>query len=657
MFFNRLFLESLTRLNLYDSVAEMPVPLTERGLLVNDCTNSFTAPVSLEAIKRLPPYQFATWMSKHARPADHEAATIRNNQQMEQRFFSEIRERKGFSTDVLDWVFERSTGWKLNRPEQTRVIYPQGYLSAAAIIYPPPAREEQYKPVSVSTFESNSYDGKDYDFHEGWTQEGASPLQNLIDKAKDDPDANIFGGGLPPTKLIIDFHRNIFVPAMNATLDWTDQQIEELHQYPRTGGAIRHREMVIDRFLGDQEKQIITTNFSDQKRSEGLFFTYGSQQALTYMGELLTDKYKATAENPVELAVTDPIYPGLLLALKKFLKSGILKFRVIPIDDRGNIDTVALREALGSNRCKALYLSEGNPLPLKFANLHQVADILEEKRFRKKLVFEDRAYLGLGSTEENALIHILPNRVVAFETFSKRGVPFRTGLVYSNMTPDRFAWIRSAMLDYQWNDTLGYSGLLSGSIAAILDYEQTTGVLKIFTRKHIDEAKQHYEEQRVLYLEAYEEALDLAFGEEQYNIMDKVIVGNQMFMFGWRKTPIPANKYVRAGMEMKLYSLSGSNCTPKRNQIAGPFNPRSPSNFRLRQNYTWMPPVSLRIGVFKDVLLEVVATKMPQAKKIEAIERLKKRITQLNGDSPRPEVEAFIQKVKENNWKLPASDS
>ena len=37
-----------------------------------------------------------------------------------------------------------------------------------------------------------------------------------------------------------------------------------------------------------------------------------------------------------------------------------------------------------------------------------------------KTVFEDRAYLGLGATDSNSLFHLLDNRVVAFETFSKK---------------------------------------------------------------------------------------------------------------------------------------------------------------------------------------------------------------------------------------------
>ncbi len=597
--------------------------------------------------------------AQNAKPVDSEAERLQYNFKMNTRFRNEMLSRQGFSPDVLDFAFEQLTGYKYNRPPVNRssVRSPTQLGAEVAVSFAPSIGLKtlyKNKPLFEPVLRAESEMTDDLFF--GWELEGPSPLQLMIAKAKEDPDANLFGGGLPPSALIEKFHREIFIPAMMATAKWTTEKILALWQYPDAGALALHRRQIIDKYLGERERKTIIDNFGEDKRHEGLFFTYGSQQALTYMAEMLVDKEKATAENPVELAVTDPVYPGLLMAAKKFLERGVLKLRVVPIDEAGNLNTQALEETLRNPRCKGFYLSEGNPMPVRFNNLSEVAKTFQKKEFQDKLVFEDRAYLGLGATEENSLFDLLPDRVVAFETFSKKGAPFRVGLVYSNMTPDRFRFIRETLSKYQYNDTLGYSGLLSGITYAILAFDSRTESLHRFTEQHLLDAQAHYERQRTLYAASYKEALNLVFGDGQYNLNDKVVIGNRMFMFGWRKTSVPADLYVKAGADIKLYSLSGTTCIPKTKDVVGNFDASlSPSNFRLRQNYTWIGETALKIGVLKDVILEVVFSDLAPEQKETAVFRLTARVTEINGGKVKPEINAFIDKVRRNDWTYPAN--
>ncbi len=594
----------------------------------------------------------------NAKPVDSEAERLQHDFAMNTRLRQEMLSRQGFSPDVLDFAFEKLTGYKHNRPQANRSPVRSSTQLGAEVgvgltssgLRTLFSEKPLFEPVLRA--ESAGID----DLFLGWELEGPSPLQQMIAKAKEDPDACLFGGGLPPTTLIEKFHREIFIPAMMATAKWTTEKILALWQYPDAGALALHRRQIIDKYLGERERKTIIDNFGEDKRHEGLFFTYGSQQALTYMVEMLVDQERATPENPVELAVTDPVYPGLLMAAKKFLERGVLKLRVVPIDEAGNLNTQALEETLRNPRCKGFYLSEGNPMPVRFNNLSEVAKTFQKKEFQDKLVFEDRAYLGLGATEENSLFDLLPDRVVAFETFSKKGAPFRVGLVYSNMTPDRFRFIRETLSKYQYNDTLGYSGLLSGITYAILAFDSRTESLHRFTEQHLLDAQAHYERQRTLYAASYKEALNLVFGDGQYNLNDKVVIGNRMFMFGWRKTSVPADLYVKAGADIKLYSLSGTTCIPKTKDVVGNFDASlSPSNFRLRQNYTWIGETALKIGVLKDVILEVVFSDLAPEQKETAVFRLTARVTEINGGKVKPEINAFIDKVRRNDWTYPAN--
>ena len=307
-----------------------------------------------------------------------------------------------------------------------------------------------------------------------------------------------------------------------------------------------------------------------------------------------------------------------------------------------------MNEALESERCKAFYLAEGNPIPKQITNLREVAEVFQTEKFKDKLVFDDHAYEGLGATEENSLLDLLPNRVIGFKTLSKKAAPFRVGFVYSNMTPERFQFIRETMLKNQYDSKLGFSGVLSGTVAAILQLDSETNV---FTN-HIEKAQAYYETQRQLYETTYKQALDLVFGEDQYDFDDEVTIGKKMFMFGWRNThQVPADLYARAGVGIKLYSLSGSSSRPKTENIVGEQVSDSPTLHHLRQNYTWIKPENLQIGIFKDVMLQVIFSDISVDEKRSAVERLYENLIQLNKGKSLPEVEAFIDRISANGWQ------
>lgn len=579
---------------------------------------------------------------------DHAAEKMQYDYQMNNRFIRELKAKNGFSDEVMDWKFEQFTGIRIVRSKSERPMVRFGTepLTIGVGVHLP-TNSPKAAQQEIRYELANPYP----EFEDWSNPEGESPLQKMIALAKADPDASLFGGGLPPAELTAAFHRNVFIPALVATLKWSDKEIDALiHNYPDAGAGRDHRNLVIDNYIGEEERNVIRQNFTKEKQSDGLFFTYGSQQALSYMVRMLVLKTKdVTAENPVEIAITDPTYAGLLMASDEFMKQGLIKFRIIPINEKtGQMDINALKSALNSKRCEALYLAEGNPIPRQITNLDEVAEELKKEEYLGKKVFEDRAYLGLGATEKNSLFHLLPNRVVAFETFSKKGAPGRIGLVYSNMEPGKFAFIKEAMLKPQYNEILGYSGNLSGEIVAILKYDEETHV---FT-EHIQKVQAFYEKQRALYEKSYREALYLAFENDNLSLDDEVIIGKEKFMFGWRNTHhVPADLYAKIGEKIKLYSLSGTTCRPGSKYIAGDQPSDPPTLHYLRQNYTRIKPESLKIGVYKDVFLEVVlSATMGEGEKQRAIERLYKKMIELN-HGILPEVETFIEKISQNHYQ------
>lgn len=610
---------------------------------------SLSAPFALEATQHF------------QKVIDRDAERMQHNRQMSKRFCDELIAGNGFSSESINWSFAQLTGIII--PEKTssndKQSAKQAALSTGVTVFSNSERTKETKTEPKLLFDGAASAD---DLFYGWKLEGESALQKMIAQAAKDPEACLLGGGLPPTALILEFFEKIYLPAIKKMKSWSKEKKVELLQYPKAGGALSHRKTVVDHFLSSKERKAIINNFGKENRADGLFFTNGSQEALSMMIEMLVSQGKATKRNPIELAVTDPTYPGLLMAADKFLQQGVLKLRIVPIDEKtGKIDTKALDTALSDpkGRCNAFYLAEGNPLPKQIANLNEVAKILKKSKHKNKIVFDDHAYDGLGATEKNSLFELLPNQVVSFKTLSKKAAPFRVGFVYSNMSPERFQYIRETMLKNQYDSKLGFSGVLSGTVAAILELDVETakksGARVGVFKEHIKKAKAHYETQRKLYAATYKQALDLAFGKNKYNLDDEVVIGKKMFMFGWRNTHhVPADLYTRAGAEIKLYSLSGNSSRPNKKYIRGERYSNSPTKNHLRQNYTWIKPENLQIGIYKDVLLQVVfSKKMSSEERREAVERIYRRILELNGNKLLKEVDDFIDKVSANHWKYP----
>lgn len=598
---------------------------------------NLAAPFALEATK---PFQ---------KVIDHDAERMQYDCQMSKRFCDELKEGIGFSPEVVAWSFGQLTGVELVHRKSTINANIGTAIPIGIYVGFPRSHIDENNQTKEFSLLADGVDPKV--LFEGWSLPTKTDLQKAIEMASKDPSVSLLGGGLPPEKLIMEFFFKVFVPSLKNIIHIPKKEIKEIInmlQYPAGGGVASHREAVIDFFLKPSESQVIKDNFTEERRAEGLFMTYGSQEALSMMIKTLVDQGNASTSDPVEIAITDPTYAGLLMAADEFLARGVLKFRIIPFDEKtGQIDKKTLDEALKSKRCKALYLAEGNPIPKKITNLDDVAKVL--KKHEDKIVFDDHAYDGLGATEENTLFDRLPGQVVVFKTISKKASPFRAGFVYSNMTPEGFANIRENMLRYHYNGTLGYSGILSGIVANILKYDAKTDALK----KHVKRAQDYYEEQRQLYKTTYLEALNIFFEGADYNLDDEVIIGEERFMFGWRNTKgVPANTYTETGAEIKLISVSGTGCRPNSKYIAsGEEYKDDKSDHRLRQNYTWPEKQKLQIGIFKDVLLELVFSNKTEEEKGRIADSLYKEMREFNKMKRIPEVEQFIERMAKAQWK------
>lgn len=610
-------------------------------------------------LNALPSVDFIAATSIIGIKADLAAEKMQHDYQMRSKFFTELNSERRFSSDAKQWILEQLIGIKLIQSERSTNNSILQSITVGAATTNNLDRKATSKVESDQTLKV-LVEGASGPF-DSWELPIVGDLQKGIARAGKDPEDCVLIGGLPPTELIMQFNDNVLEPALDLMKGWSRDEKVECLQYPNGGAANRHRNAMIDNFLRPNERQVIIQNNTSENRANGLFFTNGSQEALSMMIEILVSQEKGTKENPVELAITDPTYAGLLMAADKFLKKGEIKFRIIPVDKNGKIDTKALDEALKSKRCKALYLAEGNPLPKQITNLDEVAKVFQNPDYDDKIVFDDHAYDDLGATTENNLFDLLPNKVVSFKTFSKKAAPFRVGFVFSNMTPENFKYVRDPMLKIQYDSKLGFSGLLSGTVAAILQLDAKTAKTSetsegVFT-EHIRKAQAYYEKQRQLYKATYINAFNLIFGENKYNLEDEVTIAEKMFMFGWRDThQTEADIYSKAGMEMKLFSLSGSNCRPKPEYIVGNQFPNSPTLFHLRQNYTWIEPKKLQLAIFKDVILETVFSKMDEGAKQIAVEKLYRKLIELN-DGDLPEVGKFIQKVQANGWQYPKETS
>lgn len=562
--------------------------------------------------------------------------------------------------DVASWLFYKLTGYNIEGEEKytsssrtaTEMVQPAVGVEYPSRVIFPKIVEPEFKldQADEEALEKNGWDPEEVKpYFEKWKAPVLSQLQILIGKSKENPNALLMGGGLPPSEKIMGAYK-----IMRKAYNWADRHykyenkvayVDRLLQYPATpGGAKEHRESVIDIHLNETERSHIINAYGDENRSNGLFFTNGSQEALHLMCKSVATQFQATAENPVEIAVMDPVYPGFLMAAKEFLEEGTLKLRIIPMDKKGNIDIDSLNQALSNDRCKTVYFSEGNPQPTAIANFDEVVEALRAKE-REVLVFEDRAYKGLSEGEEKSLFEQLPEMVIGIQTFSKMFAPgIRLGYLFAGSKNNIL--VRDTMLTLQYNRNLGVSGHATGTMSAILEYDRFTAQTDPehkgkFTR-HKEGVKEYYHKRKEMYKTWYQKALDIAYGAGNYDIDDEVVTG--IGMFGWRKTPVDSYSYADLGTKIGLFSLPGGECIPKQDQIAGDTQiADSSSQKRMRQNFTWIGEERLPLAVVVDVLLGVtLRNDIPVTEKEQTLRKLYSLAKRLNKNKDIPELKGFI---------------
>lgn len=404
------------------------------------------------------------------------------------------------------------------------------------------------------------------------------------------------------------------------------------------------REIVVDQYIGEHERGILESIHGHENRSNGLWLTDGSQEAL----KLMLDAFKANRKDkskPVELVVTDPTYAGFLVAAGSFLDEGSLKLRVVPLNPDGSVNLSALDDALNNPNSIGVYLAEGNPMPKEINNKAEMAQMMKEKHSDKAII-EDRAYRGLGANEENTFMRLAPEQTIVYETVSKKASPgLRVGIVYTGLPKESSAKFQQAMTSSQFANSLGLPGYSGGVLAAILELDQENGLFK----NHVEKVAANYRQKREVFGKSYEEMLRLAFGNHFVSLDDEIDI--DIGMFGWRNTHhVDATQYADAGAEMGLISLPGSECIPTKDEyILGPGTESSPSRHRMRQNLTWDSESAIQIGVAKDVMLQVIFSDMDPLDKEQTCQRLLNRAEEIS-KSERPEIRKLLLRVSQNGW-------
>ncbi len=217
---------------------------------------------------------------------------------------------------------------------------------------------------------------------------------------------------------------------------------------------------------------------------------------------------------------------------------------------------------------------------------------------------------------------------------------------YTGIKTKHASLLQKTVLAEQYATDLGTRGVLTGSLYAILKHQH-----REFS-KHREKVNRRYQEKRELYLNTYNEVLARAFGMGSYNLSDKVHA--DIGMFGWRRTPVHSTIYARAGALIGLFSLPGSTCTPEMRYVVDHANKQSESFYYMRQNHTWDSRRAIKIGIVKDVILELLYTKdIPINHKIYAIERLRDMAEKYNGGQRCKEIDKFINLVAKNGWIIP----
>lgn len=572
---------------------------------------------------------------------------------MHQLFAHELGEmaagqRTEFSAITTNGLFHELTGFTLtvdaSAAQQESSSHPALY-SESADLETTTATAEKKPTLELSA-----------GMPDDWSAGDISLLAKIIGAAKPDLDdpkkLSNLGGGLPPPELIREFFQHVFIPTIEHIAANSEQFLHraaEGLQYPtRSGGTERLRLGLIDHFIPIPARNKILENFV--RPAEGLFVVNGSQEALGLVGDYLVTQEKATPEQPAVLVVTEPIYPGMLLALEPQLRLGLIKLRVVPTNKDG-LAIDQLTKALQDPKCKAIYLSEGNPVPGKL-NYAAIAEAIKAAG-HKVMVFQDMAYKDLGASEmEESLFTQLDSGVVVFETTSKKGAPgSRMGLVYSNETAENFAKFRQSFLNPAYNRSLGYSGMADLTWQAILAREAEVARLGQPTplETHVQKCQEYYERRRQLYVQTMTETLRLVLNKEDITADDlnqEATIGDARFMFVWRNTGVDALEYSKiAAQELALLMLPGVACRAEKAFLIDPTEANDEVLKWARQNYTWLDEINLKLGVYKDALLKVALTMADEEKRTSTMRRLEEKITELNGGEPRPEVASFMGKI------------
>ena len=119
---------------------------------------------------------------------------MRHDYQMNGRFVKELKAKEGFSDEVMDWKFEQFTEIKIVRPKSGRsIVSSSAEPLAIGVGAHLPTNSSQATQQEIRYELANPYP----EFEDWPEPEGPSPLQTMIAQAKKDPEANLFGGGLP----------------------------------------------------------------------------------------------------------------------------------------------------------------------------------------------------------------------------------------------------------------------------------------------------------------------------------------------------------------------------------------------------------------------------------------------------------------------------
>ncbi|MCL4338205.1 hypothetical protein M1271_00780 [Patescibacteria group bacterium] len=596
---------------------------------------------------------------EYAVPVDKVASDKLALRKASDAFFSEWSSESGFSPATKRAVFKILTGFE---PPQRDTIFrrksdfsPQAAYASVSVL----------KPSTVVKKEKSVFQLKG-DIEPGMMDHWPPPppeayLGQLIRLAKKDPKhplkKTVMGGGLLPEETLFDFWDLLTSDVFDEIRSWQPrnklvdrERVLDSLQYARdgAGGAPSLHEKIVRYYLSHQDARRIEKVHGKKNSIDAVWMMNGSQDVLHSMLKTMVE-YRRDKHKPAVVAVTESTYAGVLMAAQEMMERNELKFRIVKQDEDGTIDLDDLDQALSTGNCDSFYTSEGNPLPLPIGNKKEIANMIRKKH-KNIMVWEDRAYRDLGLDDNNTFGRFLPDQTVTIETTSKKLAPgMRLGIVHTAIRKDKCKRLRQAMLGPDYNQTLGLPGMTQMIMAGLMMVDEKTGKF----RRHVESVARNYEKRRKIYAQTYEEMLKIAYGDKFTKLTDYVLIGAGMF--GYRKAPVDSVKYSDAGVEIGVFSLPGTECIPAKKYSAGPNPEKSKYTRFLRQNYSFETPTALKIGIAKDVALQVLFDKSISGDSKELILReLLGKAEQFGGEK-RPEFADVIRKAKTSGWTWPAA--